>query len=347
MRYYRQSRLRSSRGHVRMSSTPPWATYGVWVVVAVIALIVIVALVTQVIARDSDGKKTDWHNRTWLEFQWVNGPVNPDGVAGLAKRLSENHIDRVYVEGAAWLSDGSLLYGEYGKEFAEALRQAYPKVQVLLWLRMTGDEIAEAERRDRAVELARVSVRQWGFDGVQLNGFAVVTGSDSYVTLLRALREAIGDEALLSATVPPDRIPADPDVPVGTTVAPELTWEVAYKQRIGLLSLDEVVVMAHASGLSNPVEYETWVAYQVESYADALAELERPPEIVIALPTYDAAPEHDPQVEDVRSAARGVKAGIQRAGKMARLVKGVGLYEYKTTDSLEWQLFAENWLGKR
>jgi hypothetical protein len=25
-------------------------------------------------------------------------------------------------------------------------------------------------------------------------------------------------------------------------------------------------------------------------------------------------------------------------------VKGVGLYEYKTTDSLEWALYAESWL---
>jgi hypothetical protein len=330
-----------------MNSTPPWMMYGVWAVIALIVLVLLVALVTQVIAPGSEGKKSDWHNRTWLEFQWVNGPVNPDSMAGLAERLSKNRMDRVYVEGAAWLSDGTLLYGEYAQEFAEALRQAYPDVQILLWLRMTGDEIAEAERRDRAVELARTSVRQWGFDGVQLNGFAVVNGSDSYVALLRALREAIGETALLSATVPPDRIPADPDVPVGTTVAPELTWEVDYKQRIGLLNLDEIVVMAHASGLSNPVEYETWVAYQVESYVEALADLERPPEIVMALPTYDAAPEHDPQVEDVRAAARGVRTGIERVGKRASLVRGVGLYEYKTTDSLEWQLFAENWLGKR
>ena len=330
-----------------MTSPPPWATYGIWAVVAVVALVVIVLFVTQVIAPAFEDESRKYHNRTWLEFRWTSEPINPDGIAGLAKRLSEHQIDQVYVEGAAWLSDGSLLYGEHGKEFAEALRRAYPNVQILLWLRMTGDQIAEAERRDQVVQLARISVHDWKFDGVQLNGFAVPTGSDSYVTLLRALRDAIGDKAILSATVPPDRIPADPDVPVGTTVAPELTWEVAYKQRVGLLSLNEVVVMAHASGLTNPVEYEAWVAYQVESYVEALADLERPPEIIIALPTYDAAPEHDPAVEEVRAAARGVKTGIQRAGKGASLVKGVGLYEYKTTDSLEWQLFAEHWLGKR
>lgn len=330
-----------------MSSTPPWATYGVWVLVAGIALVVLILLITQVLAPGSKQKTASSHNRTWLEFRWVSEPINPDGIAGLAERLSKNRIDRVYVEGAAWLADGSLLYGDYGKEFAQALRQAYPDVQILLWLRITGDQIIEADRRERAVELARTSVRDWGFDGVQLNSFAVVTGSDSYVALLRDLRAAIGDEALLSATVPPDRIPADPDVPVGTTVAPELTWEVGYKQRVGLLNLDEVVVMAHASGLTNPVEYEAWVAYQVESYVEAFSDLERPPEIIIALPTYDAAPEHDPAVEDVRSAARGVKTGIQRAGKGAGLVKGVGLYEYKTTDSLEWQLFAEHWLGQK
>jgi hypothetical protein len=41
---------------------------------------------------------------------------------------------------------------------------------------------------------------------------------------------------------------------------------------------------------------------------------------------------------------RGVRAGIKGAGKDGKLVKGVGLYEYKTTDSLEWTLYSDSWL---
>jgi hypothetical protein len=146
--------------------------------------------------------------------------------------------------------------------------------------------------------------------------------------------------------VPPDRVPADPAVPASPTAEPGLTWGVNYKQRVGLLNVDEIVVMAHASGLPDAAQYEAWIAYQVVTYAVAMAELDHPPDILIALPTYDAAPEHDPAIEEIRSAVRGVRAGIKQADSSGRLVKGVGLYEYKTTDSLEWEMFGENWLGR-
>jgi hypothetical protein len=207
--------------------------------------------------------------------------------------------------------------------------------------------MGQADRRETAIQLAQKAVQQWGFDGVQLNGRAVLNGSEAYVQLVRDLRTAIGSDAVLSVTAPPDRIPSDPDVPMGPTADPGLTWDVNYKQRVALLLVDEIVVMAHASGLDDPAKYETWVAYQVESYADALAELDRPADLVVALPTYDAAPDHDPAVEDVRSACSGVKDGIKRAGAAGKLVRGVGLYEYKTTDSLEWALYEEDWLGQK
>ncbi len=347
MRYYRRSRLRSSRGHVRTGSAASWTGYPLRVGAVVAGVILLILLITQVVLPAFDEEETPARNRTWLEFQWTSAPFSPDAVQSLGERLADHRIDRVYVEAAAWLSDGTLLYGEHAEQFAEALRQAYPKIEILLWLRMTGEQIANADQREQAVALARTSVREWGFDGAQLNGLGVVNQSESYVGLLRSLGDAIGEEAVLSATVPPDRIPADPDVPASTAGAPELTWDVDYKQRVGLLGVEEAVIMAHASGLKEPAAYETWVAYQVMSYVEAFAGLERPPNLIVALPTYEAAPEHDPAVEDVRAAARGVQEGIKRAGEGARLVKGVGLYEYKTTDSLEWQLFAEHWLRKK
>jgi hypothetical protein len=57
-------------------------------------------------------------------------------VRQLGQRLKANDIDRVYLEAAAWRTDGSLLEGENAADFGKALRDAYPKVQVLLWLRM-------------------------------------------------------------------------------------------------------------------------------------------------------------------------------------------------------------------
>ncbi len=330
-----------------MDSSAPWFGPALGVGAAIVGVILLILLISQVVLPAFEDEEEPTHNRTWLEFKWTSEPFSPDAVQSLGERLAEHSIDRVYVEAAAWLSDGTLLYGDYAAQFGQALRQAYPKVEILLWLRMTAEQIANADQREQVVELARTSVREWGFDGVQLNGFGVVSQSESYVTLLRALGDALGGEVLLSVTVPPDRIPADPDVPASAAGVPELTWDVGYKQQVGLLNVDEAVIMAHASGLEDAAEYETWVAYQVESYVQAFASLGRPPDLIVALPTYDAAPEHNPAVEDVRAAARGTHEGIKRAGEGAKLVKGTGLYEYKTTDSLEWQLFAEHWLGKK
>lgn len=347
MRFFRRSRLRSSRGHVRIEHTSPGVQWAVWAAAAVVVVVVAVMLITQVIAPALEDEESPGHNRTWLEYAWTSTPVNQDAVRQLAARLDDYHIDRVYVEAAAWRTDGTLLEGDHAAAFVAALRDASPKIEVLLWLRMSGEEITQPNRQMAAVDVAQKAVRQWDFDGVQLNGRTVFDNSEGFIQLVRDLRSAVGSDGLLSVTVPPDRIPTDPDVPIGSSADAELTWDVNYKQRVGLLMVDEIVVMAHASGLPESAQYKHWVAYQVESYVEAMAELDRPPEIVIALPTYDAAPDHDPAVENVSTAARGVKAGIKQTGKRGDLVRGVGLYEYKTTDSLEWTHYADVWLGRK
>jgi hypothetical protein len=347
VRAFRRSRLKSSRGHVRIEQGPAWVRRATWAGAILVLILVAGVILSQVVLPDAHKEKVLSENRTWLEFEWTRVPANQDAIRQLGQRLKSNAIDRVYLEAAAWRTDGSLVEGENAADFAKALREFYPQVQVLLWLRMSGEEIAQPDRRGTAIQLAQKAVQQWKFDGVQLNGRAVLNGSESYVQLVRDLRSAIGSGAVLSVTVPPDRVPSDPDVPMGPNADPGLTWDVNYKQRVALLLVDEMVVMAHASGLDDAAKYETWVAYQVESYADTLDELDRPADLIVALPTYDAAPEHDPAVEDVQSACRGVREGIRRAGSAGKLVKGVGLYEYKTTDSLEWALYATDWLGRK
>lgn len=344
MRFIRRSRVRSSRGHVRVDEGPvsdQWIIGGI----GLLAILVVVLIVlTQVVLPLFDEEDIEVSNRTWLEFAWTTVEPNEASVQQLTERLQDHDIDRVYLEVAAWRADGTLLEGEFARAFATLLREAHPDISILVWVRMSGAEIGEEARRDAVVDLVRKATGEWGFDGVQLNGRAILNDSEVFITLLRALRGAVGEGRLLSVTVPPDRIPADPDVPAGTPGDPGLTWSLNYKQRVGLLDVDEIVVMAHASGLTSSEDYATWVAYQVENYATNMGELDDPPTIVIALPTYDDAPEHDPAVEDVATAIEGVKRGIERADKHGDLVTGVGLYEYKTTDSREWTFFAQQWL---
>ncbi len=338
---------RSSRGHVRVERGHDWFRLA-GVMAAVVALVITgIVLVTRFVIPAMDEEQTKTENRTWLEFEWTRLPVNQSAVNQLAQRLKDNAITRVYLEANAWQADGAVIEGAYAGEFVTALKTAYPDLTVLLWLRMSGEEISQADRRAAAIALAGRAVREWQFDGVQLNARAVYKGSESYVQLVRDLRETIGETRLLSLTVPPDRIPTNPDVPIGTTLNADLTWDINYKQRVGLLEVDEMVIMAHASGLQDSGQYKVWVSYQVTSYIEALRELEDQPEFVVALPTYDGEPEHNPAVETIPAAVAGVRQGMDQAGAARKLIKGVGLYEYKTTDSLEWALYAENWLNKK
>lgn len=347
MRSYRRSRVRSSRGHVRIEQGPPWINWLVKAGALVALGIVVVVVISQVILPRFKDEKQSYDNRTWLEYAWVSTPVNQDAVQRLGERLRTNQITAVYLEAAAWRTDGTLLDGEYITPFVAALREAFPEIRILLWLRMAGGEIAQPQYRTAAIDLAGRAVRSWGLDGVQLNGRALITDSEAYIQLVRDLRDAMGSQKTLSVTVPPDRIPTDPAIPIGPVVDPNLTWSVDYKQRVALVGVDEIVIMAHGSGLVDSGQYQVWVTYQVQSYIEVLAELDRPADIVVALPTYDAAPEHDPAVESISPAAQGVKRGIALSGKHGDLVRGVGLFEYKTTDSLEWALYAENWLGQK
>jgi hypothetical protein len=146
VRFYRRSRLKSSRGHVRIEQRSPWMR---WAVLggALLAVVIVAVIVIAQLVRSDEKKTSPGDNRTWLEFAWTSTPVNPNAVRQLGERLKENDITRVYLEAAAWRTDGSLVEGEYAAEFAQSLRDTYPGIKILLWVRMSGDEITQADRR--------------------------------------------------------------------------------------------------------------------------------------------------------------------------------------------------------
>jgi hypothetical protein len=214
----------------------------------IVALIVVAAVVVSQLLPDHERDKTPGDNRSWLEFALTDSPVNRDSVRQLAARLKDNQINTVYLESAAWLTDGSLREGAYAQAFADALRDADSDLKVLLWLRMSASQIADPNAQALALDLAGKAVREWGFDGAQLQGRAVEDGSESFTKMVRDLRGAIGSDAVLSVTVPPDRIRRTRTFRLALP-SRGTDLDLNYKQRIGLLGADEIVIMAHASGL--------------------------------------------------------------------------------------------------
>jgi hypothetical protein len=181
-----------------------------------------------------------------------------------------------------------------------------------------------------------------------LNIEPVWNNDASFLRLLGKMRDALGEDVLISAAIPPDWSPVNPTIPVPPMIAPGTVWDEHYKQSVALL-VDELAVMAYNSGLSDPEDYSLWVAYQLKTYADAVASLDSGTgagtQIMIGIPTYGAEPPgHDPLVENIPSALQGVRLGLQQAGENAQYVRGVAIYADWETDETEWARFLLNWI---
>ncbi|MBN2471866.1 MAG: hypothetical protein JXN59_14180, partial [Anaerolineae bacterium] len=201
------------------------------------------------------------HNAIWLGISWGETAQAEEDVRALAQRLETQGIDIVYVW-TTWLQeDGtwSPTTFEHMAAFVQQLRAYYPEVRLDAWIGVPVEvpdyRIDDEAIQDEVARFAAQALEDFGFDGVHINAEPVWEGDEHYLSLLRAVRQSIGDEAALSVAVPPDWNTGDPAIPVGPYTTPDAHWSQTYKQRVAFL-VDEVAVMAYNSGLSSPLDYE-------------------------------------------------------------------------------------------
>ena len=109
--------------------------------------------------------------------------------------------------------------------------------------------------------------------------------------------------------------------------------------------VDQLVVQPYNSYLTSATDYPAWVAYQVETYAEAVAELRTTTQVVIGLPIFDAnLPAHDPTVETLGGALVGINMGLEQAGESGDVITGVGIFAERDMTSDDWQTYRTGWL---
>jgi hypothetical protein len=291
-------------------------------------------------------------NAIWLGPQYTYEQPNEAQVSNLIVRLREHSIGTVY----AWVSllqptntwsDTARLDRVRG--FVDQFKRLYPEVRLYGWLSVdaqsTSDSprLADPELQRIVADFSRRMTGEFGFDGVMLNVVPVANNDVNYLNLLRGIRSSIGDAASLAVAVPPDWSPTEAGIPRAPDIEPGTIWEQNYKQRVALIS-DHMVVAAYNTGFTDAADYARWMAYQVETYAIALAELQASTELLIGVPAYNAAPLHDPLVENVESAVTGIQAGMQAAGEAGARITGIALYaEWEATER-DWSQFRAMWL---
>jgi hypothetical protein len=292
-------------------------------------------------------------NALWLGTEWTYEQRTDEEIAALVQNLRDRKIGTIY----AWVSylqfDGTWRAQdqfENVKSFAERFKAAYPESLLVGWVSLPTTQADRVTNRINDVglqeEVASFSKRvidEFGFEGIFLNAEPVWDGDQDFLALLRAVRATIGIETPLSAAIPPDWSPTNSNIPLPPLIEPGTEWEKSYKQSVALL-VDHMAVMAYQSGLSTPADYAQWVAYQVRTFAQAVAELNIETGLLIGIPTFDAEPPgHDPFVENINSAVQGIRLGIQQAGDAARFVEGVAVYADWTTTDDEWSAYQQFW----
>ena len=331
--------------------------YGVGALLVVLGILYVLSQIT-----GSAQNVTTPPNGLWLGTELTYGLDEDTSVEELVAQLREQQIGTVY----AWVSwlkedqtwggwqDGTNEFAEVEprvKTFVEQFNALYPEATLYGWVSLP---VQYHDMNDNAVRTAVADfsqrvVRDLGFDGVFLNVEPVWNNDTAFLTLLGQVREALGDTVPISAAIPPDWSPLGVDLPVPPLIVPGTVWDMRYKQSVALL-VDELAVMAYNSGLSSASDYTECVAYQVATYANAVAALDTGAgagaHIMVGIPTYAAElPAHDPLVENISSAAQGVRLGLAQADSDAQYVRGVAIYAAWETDQGEWSQFRQSWVN--
>ncbi len=287
-------------------------------------------------------------NALWLGTEWTYEEHEARDIRSLAERLRENEIGTVYAW-VSWLQGDVTWRGAERfnrvKAFATQLKDEWPELELHGWISLpvnlgeAGYRLDDQELQQAVVDFCSSVVRELGFDGVFLNIEPVWDGDEHFVELLRKVRLRLGESVPVSVAVPPDWSPVDAGIPVPPLILPGTVWSRDYKQNVALLS-DQMAIMSYNSGLSAATDYETWMAYQVQTFSEAVSELGEGTRLMIGIPTYDAEPPgHDPEVENMISALNGLRAGLAAAGPAAEWVQGAAIYADWTTDAAEWEQF--------
>jgi hypothetical protein len=318
------------------------------------AALLFIVLVVFVLGRIRNTEVERPANALWIGTEWTYETHEDSEMVEFVAGLREREIGTVYAW-LSWLQLDNTWRGadnfETVKTFVRQFKAAYPEAELLAWIGFPVDA-GEGYRLDQpnlqteVAEFSQSAITEFGFDGVFLNIEPVWNDDQNFLAMVRRVRTVLPESALLAAAIPPDWSPLNAEIPVPPLIVPGTEWGLEYKQSVALL-LDQMAIMAYNSGLSSPGDYTQWMAYQVRVYAESLEALgaNLQTQLLIGIPTYDAElPAHDPLIENVASAAEGVRLGIQQAGDAATYVRGVAIYAGWTTDESEWAQYAQTWL---
>jgi hypothetical protein len=285
-------------------------------------------------------------NATWLEHKWLEKTQTADDMAALFRGLHERGVQYLFPHIIPFDANGRLPPHDRQqlRAFLQTAREVAPQMRIVPWV--GGLRVGYKRQRPGTIDLGNMLQRQMlvtecrglideGFDGVHLNIEPIDNGNDDYIALLRALKAAIGEQAILSVS-------ATRPGPFALPFAPNFLWTTGYYARVAAAA-DQLVVMAYDTALPTAMLYRRYLAYAARSTTTALPRDRTGARVLMGVPTYEARGiMHRKDVETLV----GIVAGLRGIGGGGTF-EGVALYAEWTTTDAEWSAYDRLWRGKR
>ncbi len=284
-------------------------------------------------------------NGLWVGHQWYTGakvgsgtPVTEEERQRFIATLERQRIRYAFVHVGPVRVDGTT--EDTAQPFFAELRRDTPETRYLAWLGGIAKRLPVADPNWRAavVETA-MRLRSEGFAGIHLNVEPLEDHHEGYLDLLRALRQALGQDFLLSHATRRAG-------PFGIAVGPlnALVWSEDF-YRATMAIVDQTVLMAYDTKMDVVKHYVGFVKHQtrllLEWGCDGGSH-----QVLIGIPSYEDVPQYsNPQVENIHHAALGVRAALEEFGSAAPCFEGVAVYANWVTDPGEWEDYRRSWLG--
>jgi hypothetical protein len=330
-----------------------WAGLWAGAVLGVVVAVVVAATWVWWRAEPSPEQASQGVNGLWARHQWVGEPHREDEYRALAETVRQGEISDVFFHVGPLDPDGSIPPGRYAhaRELLAAMDRLAPGVRAQAYIgqvtRRGGGPLDLTRRavRDRIAETAR-SFLELGFDGIHYDIEPVYPGDAGFLDLLdRTHRLAGARGAVLSVSLEQLEL-----VNGLQTAAAAVLPDVHYPPRPsrGFLEqvarrVDQVAIMAYDSMLPADWLVGWHFAWQAEHVTELIGDEVT---VFVGVPTY-AQGQPFPWAENLRSAIRGARRGLDRLDRRPAHPVGLAIYAEWTTTPDEWALYQATWVRRR
>ncbi|MEO5878038.1 MAG: hypothetical protein ABIQ26_23850 [Streptosporangiaceae bacterium] len=275
-------------------------------------------------------------NGLWARHQWVGQAHTEAEYQAFAALVRQNRISDVFFHTGPLEADGSVPPWKYAHawELTSAMRRLAPEVRIQAYLGQIRSvlRLDDPTVRDRIVETGEIMIGL-GFDGLHYDIEPVRPDDAAFLDLLdrtrpvtKLLSVSIEQLTLVDPLSPLLRkVPGYPARPTG-----------AYLRKLAARS-DQVAIMTYDTALPTGSTVGRHFAWHTEQTLKLIGDRTT---VFIGVPTYA------PQMhwsEDLPTALRGVRRGIDALPRQPLRPYGVAIYPEWTTSPREWAQYRAGW----